>query len=293
MSFLERHQTSVAVVAALALFAGAAYVCSGPNCGANCPLSGLFSASTAFAGPGCSAEAKAKCDAKTAAACAAGAKATQANATQADGKTCAAHADGKTCSKDECIKSLMTEKGMTREQAEAYYEANCKSAHGNLTTAAATSTSACPHATATAAVATQTSGKDCGDKETCIAKCMKEKGYTRAEAEACWAKCQADKASGKQCSHGITTAAAIETTPVPSREACVDALVAKGMTREAAEAHVAKCEKDGMTAEAAVTTAGAGSGCVGHAKAAGAGCCAKKASTTTTSAEASGSGSSH
>jgi len=272
MSFLKRHQTSVAVVAALALFAGAAYMCQGPGCGPNCPLSGLFSATTAYAGSGCSA--KATCP-KASAACDAASKASTQKAS-ADGKACCKHPEGKTCSKEECIKTLMSEKGMTREQAEAFYAANCQGQHGSMTTAAS-ATSTCPHSMTTAAVATETTGKTCGDKETCIAKCMAEKGMTRAEAEACWKKCQVDKAEGK-CPHMIQTAAAIETTPVPSREACVDALVAKGMTREAAEAHVAMCEKEGMTAEAAVQKAEGGHAC----PSAKPGCCAKRAASTTT-----------
>jgi hypothetical protein len=292
MSFLKRHQTSVAVVAALALFAGAAYVCQGPGCGSNCPLSGLFSPTTAYAGPGCSA--KATCP-KASAACDAASKASaQTAATATDGKTSCKHPDGKTCGdKETCITKCMADKGMTRAEAEACWQ-KCQAGKSEgkcshtASTAEAIEIAPVPFMVSTAAVTTETAGKTCsktcGNKEACVAKCMAEKGMTRAEAEACWQRCQTDKAEGK-CSRMIQTAAAIETTPVPSREACVDALVAKGMTREAAEAHVAKCEKEGMTAEAAVQQTAGGHACPGAASSAKPGCCAKRAAATTATTE--------
>ena len=257
MSFLKSHRATIAVFATLALFVGVVHMTGGfSGCGSSCPISALFAANNAYANPACAKTCSTPCDAKTKDAAA-------TTPAASDPKTCPMHAEGKTCNKDECIKMLMS-KGMTKEQAEAAYAA-CHTGSG-VTTASATTESTCPHAMTTAAVATVTAGKSCGDKETCIAKCMSEKGMTRAEAEACWAKCQAEKEEGG-CSHMVSTAAAVETSTVPSREACIDAMVAKGMSRVDAEAHMAKCEKEGMTAEAAAKCCDKKSGEKG--------CCAK------------------
>lgn len=121
------------------------------------------------------------------------------------------------------------------------------------------------------------------DKETCINKCMAEKGMTRAEAEACWAKCQAKmtqasathtgtKSCSKSCSKTCTktcaghsnvqTAAVVDGKHLHSRQACIDACIARGMSRADAEAAADKCEKAGYhtTASAHTTAAAASSG---------------------------------
>ncbi|MBD3297777.1 MAG: hypothetical protein GF341_03900 [candidate division Zixibacteria bacterium] len=142
--------------------------------------------------------------------------------------------------------------------------------------------------------ANATDGKTC-DKEACIAKCMAEKGYTRAEAEACYAKCQAAKASNASASDGcskpcggsvniIKTANATDGEPKYSREAYIDACVAKGMSKEAA---VKAADEKDLTSMASDKD-----GCTKATKASSAksdGCCAsKKASASTASAKPSG-----
>ncbi len=125
------------------------------------------------------------------------------------------------------------------------------------------------------------------DKDACIAKCMAEKGYTRAEAEACYAKCQAAGSKAGECHEGsvniIKTANATDGEPTYSREAYIDACVAKGMSKEAA-AKVA--DEKGLTSMASDKA-----DCAKATKASAKsdGCCAsKKASATTASAKPSG-----
>jgi hypothetical protein len=163
------------------------------------------------------------------------------------------------------------------------------------TQASATTTSGCPgHANVTTAAATTTTATCTGDKEACIAKCMAEKGLTRAEAEACYAKCQTAKAEGKSCPGGgvnmIQAAVATDGKPMHSREACIDACIAKGMTKAEAEACAAKCGTAGFHTAAATQTGDSKAGCpamkTSCAAAAKAGCCAKaKGSASTTSSE--------
>ncbi|GAB4316184.1 MAG: hypothetical protein Kow0074_04120 [Candidatus Zixiibacteriota bacterium] len=145
-----------------------------------------------------------------------------------------------------------------------------------------------------ATVTTATDAKACGDKEACIAKCMAEKGMTRAEAEACYAKCQAGKATTASATDGcaktctgsvniIKTANATDGTPEYSREAYIDACMAKGMTKEAASK---AADEKGLTSMASDK---AGCASATKASAEGASCCASKAkaSATTASAKAS------
>jgi hypothetical protein len=87
-----------------------------------------------------------------------------------------------------------------------------------------------------------------------------------------------------------------------SREACIDACIAKGMTKAEAEACAAKCGTAGFHTAAATQTGDSKAGCAAMktsscATAAKAGCCAKAkgsasaTSTTTTPAEAPAGGS--
>jgi hypothetical protein len=102
---------------------------------------------------------------------------------------------------------------------------------------------------------------------------MAEKGMTRAEAEACWASCQTKMAGGKACSKScsketcskscsggghIKTASATDGKHVHSREACIDACVAKGMSHTDAEAAADKCGNAGFHSAAAVQAVEAG-----------------------------------
>lgn len=264
MSFLKRHKVTTAAFAVLVLVAGAAHFTGCPLCGTNCPWSSMFSATVAHAGPGCcssSSKASGVCDADSKT------KATTASATQANATA---------SSKEECVKALMA-KGMTKEQAEAAFN----SCHGNGSATTANATGVCPYSgKSVASLANASDGKSCSaaDKEACITKCMAEKGITRADAEAFWAKRQAMKTAN------VTAAVATETTPVPSREACIDAMVARGMTRAEAEAHMSKCEQLGMTAQAAVLTVEAKS--TGTCQSAMKSCCAGKGTAAKTTAAA-------
>ena len=286
MSFLKRYKTVIGLTAVFALAAGGAHLAGMSGCGGNCPISSILGSSTAYAGPGCAAS--------------------KAEGSSCTGKTEATNASAKTCSKEDCILKLMKEKGMAREQAEAAYASGC-AAHTNATAASATSSGCAAHANmTTAAVATSGSDKTCaGGKEACIAKCMAEKGMTRAEAEACYAKCQAAKADGKSCQGGgvsmVQAAVATDGKPVHSREACIDACVAKGMSKAEAAACADKCGAAGFHNAAATQTGDSKEGCAAMkasssscATAAKAGCCSKAkgsasttaTTTTTTAAEA-------
>ncbi len=300
MTFLKRYKALIGLAAAFVLLAGGAHLAGWPGCaGGNCPITAIFGTSSAYAGPGC-------------------------GAAKAEGSSCSATtnaqtASAKTCTKEECISKLMAEKKLTREQAEAAYaecssmkasgkmaSGSCCTSHGSAMTASATTTEAIPasaasgcsgHANASMAVATSADSKSvAADKETCIAKCMAEKGMTRAEAEACYSKCQSAKADGKSCAAGagvnmIQTAAA--TDGKHSREACIDACIAKGMSRADAEAAATKCEAAGFhTAVATEMTGDKAATCPHAAKTAEAGakgtCCSKakgSASATTTTTE--------
>jgi len=291
MSFLKRYKMLIGLTAAVVLVGGGARLAGWSGCGGSCPVTAIFGSSTAYAGPGCAAS--------------------KAEGASCTGKTEATSASAKTCSKEDCILKLVKEKGMTREQAEVAYVAGC-AAHANATAASATA-SGCPgHANmTTAAVATTTETHSCaGDKEACIAKCMTEKGMTRAEAEACYAKCLTAKAEGKGCQGGgvsmIQTAVATDGKPMHSREACIDACIAKGMTKAEASACAAKCGTAGFHTAAATQTGDSKSGCAAMktsscATAAKAGCCPKAkgsasatsttTTTTTTPAEAPAGGS--
>ena len=277
MSFVKRNRTWIGLTAAFALVLGGAHLAGWSGCGGNCPISAIFSSSTAYAGPGCCSASKAEGAACT-------------------GKTEATTASAKTCSKEECVVKLMKEKGLTRDQAETVYAADCAamktevsataasgcSAHGAVSATAA-SASGCPYARMTTAAVATTETKSCsGDKEVCIAKCMAEKGLTRAEAEACYAKCQAAKAEGKSCPGAgvnmIQAAVATDGTPIHSHAACVDACIAKGMTRDQAEACAAKCEAAGFHSASATQTGDTKSCCAAMkaSKTSGkAGCCSK------------------
>jgi hypothetical protein len=112
---------------------------------------------------------------------------------------------------------------------------------------------------------------------------MAEKGLTRAEAEKCWAACQAGtqaavqtaqatdgKACSKSCTatcektcggHGMTTSAsATDAKHLHSREACIDACVARGMSRTDAEAAADQCASAGNHVATAQVTAAAAAG---------------------------------
>jgi hypothetical protein len=234
MSFLNRHKATIVLTTALVFVAGGTYFSGHFGCGANCPLTSLFSSSVAQAGPGCAGADKAgaactKTTTEKASATTAGAgccaKATQASATTANAGTCTGD----------------------------------KTAHATLASA---------------------DGKACKaeDKEACIAKCMAEKGMTRAEAEKCWAACQASmvqtaqatdsKACTKTCTATCTatcgghgTAASAKTADakhIHSREACIDACIAKGMSRADAEAAADKCGLAGNHTASVQTTASSG-----------------------------------
>ncbi len=291
MMFLKRHKTAVALVAVFALVGGAAHL-SGMNCSGPCAITSLFSTSTAYAGPGCSASkasAGGTCDASSKA----------SNVTAASAKS----ADGKTCSKEECVKAIMAEKNVSQVEAEAIYakmkaEGACDGSAKVMTASASgcsSSKTAAQHASSgecaskasattasasgcgseaktTASFANATESKTCGDKEACIAKCMAEKGYTRAQAEECYAKCQSAKA----------TQANVTTTEGFTRESWIDAKVASGLTRPEAEVAAAKAEASG---EVKFITASA-SGCSStKVNASGSGCCASKAAANTAKVE--------
>jgi hypothetical protein len=174
--------------------------------------------------------------------------------------------------------------------------------------AKAACTKPCPEK-ATTAEATTTEAKvtpanatasTCGDKEACIAKCMADKGLTRAEAEACYAKCQAGakatnasatEGCSKSCTGSVNIIKTANAEGQYSREAYIDACVAKGMTKEAA---VKAADEKGLTSMASDKA-----GCASATKAsatktsAGAGCCANKAKAATTTASAKASESSN
>jgi hypothetical protein len=277
MSFVKRNRSWIGLTAAFALVLGGAHMAGWSGCGGNCPISAIFGSSTAYAGPGCCSASKAEGAACT-------------------GKTEATTASAKTCSKEDCVVKLMKEKGLTRDQAETAYAVDCAamktegsataasgcSAHG-AASATATSASGCPYAKMTTAAVTTAATKSCsGDKEACIAKCMAEKGLTRAQAEACYDKCKASMAEGKACPGAgvnmIQTAVATDGTPMHSREACVDACIAKGMTRVQAEACAAKCEATGCHSASATQIGDTKSTCPtmkASATSSKAGCCSK------------------
>jgi hypothetical protein len=298
MSFLKKHKLTVALVAVLGLSAGAFHFTTGgcPLAGSeDCLLGSIFSATTAYAGVGCS---------KT---CDSDAKATTAAAKSTD----ASH-----CTKESCVKAIMAEKKVSQVEAEAIYakmvsegscsgaakqasfasSSGCSASKASVETASASgcsaskasiqtvsasgcsghsasaqtaSASGCSgSAKTTASFANATESKTCGDKEACIAKCMAEKGLTRAEAEACYEKCQAAKA---------TQANVIEGSGF-TRESWIDAKVASGMTRSDAEVAAAKAEASG---DVKFITASA-SGCSAtKVSATGSSCCASKASANT------------
>lgn len=278
MMFLKRHKTAVALVATFALVGGAAHF-GGMTCSGPCAITSLFSTTTAYAGPGCSASkasAGASCDASSKAS-----NVTAASATSADGKT---------CTKESCVKAIMAEKNISQAEAEAVYAKMVSdgSCHGEakVMTASAGSGECASKASATTASASgcsgegkttasfagATEGKTCGDKEACIAKCMAEKGYTRAQAEECYAKCQSAKATQANVISGSDF----------TRDSWIDAKVASGLTRAEAEVAAAKAEASG---DVKFVTASA-SGCsASKASASGAGCCASKASANTAKVE--------
>jgi len=195
---------------------------------------------------------------------------------------------------------------MTRTQAEAAVKIETSAQKADASVINASATSGCTgHANMmTAAVATSVDAKSCaGDKEACIAKCMAEKGMTREQAEACYAKCQTAKAEGKTAAGGVNmiqSAVATDGTPVHSREACIDACVAKGMTKAQAEACADKCGTSGFHNASATQINDSKAGCAAMktssscAASAKAGCCSKakgsasatSTTTTTTTAEA-------
>ncbi len=310
MSFLKNHKVAVALVAVVALVGGAAHF-SGMACcgGGSCAISSMFTATTAYAGAGCSKA----CDAST-----------KTNATAAS----ATSTEAKHCTKEECVKAIMAEKKVSQVEAEAIYAkmaadgschgtsatqasfanaSGCSASKASTETASASgcsaskasaqtaSASGCTAAQAaacaskgnattasasgcaseaktTASFANATESKTCGDKEACIAKCMAEKGYSRAQAEECYAKCQSAKA----------TQANVITGSEFTRDSWIDAKVAGGMTRPEAEVAAAKAEASG---EVKFVTASA-SGCsASKASATGGACCASKASANTAKVE--------
>jgi hypothetical protein len=116
---------------------------------------------------------------------------------------------------------------------------------------------------------------------------MAEKGLTREEAEKCWASCQAreakaqtaaaiqkaDAKDAKACSkactatcektcggHGTAAIHSSDAKNTHSREACIDACVAKGMSRADAEAAADKCGKAGYHTASVQTTEAAATG---------------------------------
>lgn len=284
MMFLKRHKTAVALVATFALVGGAAHF-GGMTCSGPCAITSLFSTTTAYAGPGCSAS-------KTSAGASCDASSKTSNVTAAS----ATSADGKACTKESCVKAIMAEKNISQAEAEAVYAKMVSdgSCHGEAkvmtasagsgdcaskASATTASTSGCSSSKANAShassgecaskssvmTASATEGKTCGDKEACIAKCMAEKGYSRAQAEECYTKCQSAKA----------THANVITGSEFTRDSWIDAKVASGLTRAEAEVAAAKAEASG---EVKFVNASA-SGCsASKASASGAGCCASKAS---------------
>lgn len=242
MTFLKTHKTAVAVVAVFALVGGAAHF-SGMTCSSGpCAITSMFSATTAYAGPGCAsskASAGGSCDASSKAS-----KVTAASATSVDGKT---------CTKEECVKAIMAEKKVGREEAETMYakmvtDGSCHSAKG--ASAMTASASGCSGEAKTAAsFAGATEGKTCGDKEACIAKCMAEKGMTRAEAEEYYAKYEAAKATQANTGASFT------------RDSWIDAKVASGLTRTEAEVAAAKAEASGDVKFVSATDAATGGSC--------------------------------
>jgi hypothetical protein len=229
MSFLNRHKASVALTAAFVVLAGGAYMSGSAGCGSSCALTSLFTVSDAVAGPGCSAEAS-----KAGASCTGTTTAKSANAETA-----------KSCDKDACISKLMAEKGLTRTQAEAAFAATCATGEKvEVTTASATGEGCC--ASKAKAMTANATAIDADQKEACIAKCMAEKGFTREEAEKCYAVNQAQMASGQasSCHAGVNMVQSANATEGAdhSREACIDACVAKGMTKAEAEACADKCQ---------------------------------------------------
>lgn len=242
MGFLSRNKATVVLTAALVLIAGGAFV-SGQFCGSNCCLTSLFGTSVAQAGPECSADSKtgATCS-QTGTACTKSTTATAASATGGGG-----------C----CSKAKTTEASAT----------GCAGMIQVNATAASVDGKACP----------------AENKEACIAKCMAEKGMTRAEAEKCWETCQTSatasvqtasatdgKACSKSCSatcekscgvHVMTTEASVSGEKhLHSRQACIDACIARGMSRADAEAAADKCGTAGNHLASVETTEGAASG---------------------------------
>jgi len=310
MMFLKRHKTAVALVAMFAFVGGAAHFSGMTCCSDSCAITSLFSTSTAYAGPGCSAS-----KASAGASCDASSKASNVSAASATS------ADGKTCTKESCVNAIMAEKKISRTEAEAVYakmvsdgschgdakvmtasagSGECASKSSAMTASAsgcsaskttaslASSSDACcaskasattasasgctGEAKTTASFAGATEGKTCGDKEACIAKCMAEKGYSRAQAEECYAKCQSAKA----------TQANVITGSDFTRDSWIDAKVASGLTRAEAEVAAAKAEASGEVKFVTASASGCSASKVG---ATGGSCCASKASANTAKVE--------
>lgn len=149
-------------------------------------------------------------------------------------------------------------------EAKSACSATCDAKKTDATTAEAK--------TAEVTTASATDGKTC-DKETCIAKCMAEKGLTRAEAEACWTKCQA---SGQSCGGSVNIIKTADAGEY-SREAYIDACVAKGMDKTEAAKMADEKGLKSMNCPAAAKASTDGTA---------AGCCASKAKTATTTSTA-------
>ncbi len=189
-----------------------------------------FAGQSALAGPGC----KGLTDGKSCAvkSCDAKATCTTTQTTAATETKLACCADGKKCTKEECIKKCL-EMGMTQEQA-----AECWAKHET------TGATGCMAGTKLT-------------KEECLKKCA-EMGVTAEQAEACWTKHQQEAAT-------VTTASATTGCPMMAKaaatesctkEQCVAALMATGLSKEEAEAKHAACMVDGKCTGKCGGTAG-------------------------------------
>jgi len=318
MSFLKRNKLAVALVAVIAVVGGAAHF-SGMTCcgGGSCAITSLFSASTAYAGPGCSASKSGTCDADSKV------SATTASATSTEGKT---------CNKEDCIKAIMAEKKISHAEAEVVF-ANASASgtcHGASQTASVTTASAsgCTGTASTAsasgcsaskASAQLTSGSGCSaSAQTASASgsCSASKasattasasgcsggsmtaslvnateGKTCGDKEACIAKCMAEKGYSRaqaeecyaKCQSAKATQANVITGSSFTRDSWIDAKVASGMTRPEAEVDAAKAEASGEVKFVSATEV---SGCsASKASATGGSCCASKAAATTAKVE--------
>lgn len=321
MMFLKRHKTAVALVAMFALVGGAAHLGS-MNCSGPCAITSLFSTTTAYAGPGCSASkasANGSCDASSKAS-----NVTAASATSADGKE---------CTKESCVKAIMAEKNISQAEAEVVYakmkaDGHCEgsakvmtasagsgecaskasvqtaSASGGCSASKANASLASSGECASKASATTASASGCSSSKAnaslassgeCASKASAmtasaTEGKTCGDKEACIAKCMAEKGMSRaqaeecyaKCQSAKATQANVITGSEFTRDSWIDAKVASGLTRAEAEVAAAKAEASG---DVKFVTASATGCSASKASASGAGCCASKASANTAKVE--------